>query len=85
MDREAWHAAVHGVAKSWIWLSNWTDSFPRIKLFMDESLAEDYLSNFVKITPLVWVKNGDQFIFVERVILYKNLAKSHLKYSSIIR
>ena len=24
MDREAWHAAVHGVAKSWTWLSNWT-------------------------------------------------------------
>ena len=25
MDREAWHAAVHGVTKSWIWLSNWTE------------------------------------------------------------
>ena len=24
MDREAWHAAVHGITKSWIWLSNWT-------------------------------------------------------------
>ena len=24
MDREAWRAAVHGVAKSWIRLSNWT-------------------------------------------------------------
>ena len=24
MDREAWHAAVHGVEKSWTWLS-WTD------------------------------------------------------------
>ena len=23
-DREAWHVAVHGVAKSWAWLSNWT-------------------------------------------------------------
>ena len=23
-DREAWHAAVHGVAKSQIWLSEWT-------------------------------------------------------------
>ena len=25
MDREAWHAAVHGVPKSWTWLSDWTD------------------------------------------------------------
>ena len=25
MDREAWHAAIHGVAKSWTWLSHWTD------------------------------------------------------------
>ena len=23
-DREAWYAAVHGVAKSWTWLSDWT-------------------------------------------------------------
>ena len=25
MDREAWCAAVHEVAKSWTWLSNWTE------------------------------------------------------------
>ena len=25
MNREAWHAAVHGVAKSWTLLSNWTE------------------------------------------------------------
>ena len=25
MEREAWHAAIHGVAKSRIWLSNWTE------------------------------------------------------------
>ena len=25
MDRETWRAAVHGVAKSWIWLSDWTE------------------------------------------------------------
>ena len=25
MDREAWHAAVHGVAKSQTWLSSWTE------------------------------------------------------------
>ena len=25
MDREAWHAAVHGLAKGWTWLSYWTE------------------------------------------------------------
>ena len=25
LDREAWHAAVHGITKSWTWLSDWTE------------------------------------------------------------
>ena len=25
MDREAWRAAIHGVAKSRTWLSDWTE------------------------------------------------------------
>ena len=33
-DREAWHAAVHGVAKSWTQLSYWTTTKQQIK-YMD--------------------------------------------------
>ena len=25
MDSKVWHAAVHGVRKSWAWLSDWTE------------------------------------------------------------
>ena len=32
MDREAWHAAVHEVAKSWTQLSDWTELNSNIKL-----------------------------------------------------
>ena len=39
MDREAWSAAVHGVAKSWIWLSDWTE----LKLFMRSVSSFVYL------------------------------------------
>ena len=35
MDREAWRAAIHGVAKSWTRLSDWTDRLTddKIRLF----------------------------------------------------
>ena len=47
MDREAWYAAVHGVAKSWTRLSDWTElnwkssHVPRIFFF-------NFLSSFRK-------------------------------------
>ena len=25
MDREAWFAVVHGITKSWTWMSGWTE------------------------------------------------------------
>ena len=34
MDREAWRAAVHGVAKSQTWLSNWTDPESKVIIFL---------------------------------------------------
>ena len=34
MDREAWHAAIHGVAKSRTWLSNWTELISWSILFL---------------------------------------------------
>ena len=34
MDREAWHAAVHGVEKSQTWLSNWTELILKATIFI---------------------------------------------------
>ena len=49
MDREAWHAAVHGVAKSWIWLSNWTDAFYSFTMFKVSTMNRNYFNNKIKV------------------------------------
>ena len=36
MDRETWHAAIHGVAKSRTWLSDWTELNWTDELLMDQ-------------------------------------------------
>ena len=38
MDRGAWHAAVHGVTKSWTWLSDWTEL--RLQQYMNRELPD---------------------------------------------
>ena len=39
IDREAWHAAVHGAAKSQTWLSNWTELNLHLYVTTGENLA----------------------------------------------
>ena len=46
MDREAWYAAVHGVTKSWTWLSDWSElnwrptSHPAYLTYMQSTSCE---------------------------------------------
>ena len=46
MDREAWHAAVHGVSKSQTWLSNWTEPKRKTKY---SSILQREKYNVVKV------------------------------------
>ena len=44
MDREAWHAAVHGVTKSQTWLSDWTElSMNKHGIFKNSEISENLL------------------------------------------
>ena len=60
MDREAWHAAVHGVTKSWTWLSNWTELNWRVfYIFWTEVPYQTYtLQIFSSILRVVFPVNG---------------------------
>ena len=68
MDREAWHAAIHGVTKSQTWLSDWTELN---YLLMDFVLfpAFNYLTKVVmnKAAMKMFTLCGDIFSF----FLYK--------------
>ena len=41
MDREAWHSVIHGVAKSWTRLSDWTD-WSRVLDISQEAQCKEY-------------------------------------------
>ena len=41
MDREAWHGAIHGVTKSWTWMSDWTELNPSLSDKPQSCLQDD--------------------------------------------
>ena len=62
MDREAWRAVVHGLAKSWTWLSEWTELM-RFATFSDQHrrhplhpISINSESNLNKSHPDSWSK-----------------------------
>ena len=61
-DREAWRAAVHGVAKSQTWLSDWTEYMEKSLFFADEDIESEKLqciwAVFRKTECLSWDRGG---------------------------
>jgi len=57
MDREAWRAAIHGVSKSQIWLSDWTELNPSFcnttLIFLCPIFEFIYFNYWIYLT--VWV------------------------------
>jgi len=49
MDSEAWHAAVHGVAKSWALLNDWTDW---MKIIVVQTHIKNEVINFISLQML---------------------------------
>ena len=48
-DREAWHAAIHWITKSWTWLSDWTTTTRGMMLFFR---GRDCLISSMPFNPL---------------------------------
>ena len=46
-DREAWHAAVHWVIKSWRWLSNWTAKYVATLFCYFINVLQRFLWNYL--------------------------------------
>ena len=63
-DRGAWYAAVHGVIKSWTWLSNWTTTTTTFPLLSKSIFFyHKWLLNFVKIIFCIYWDDHMVFIF----------------------
>ena len=58
-DREAWRAAVHGVTKSWTWLSDWTE----LNLLSRVGLFPFPWDQFSELWQLMsWIQSGHHVV-----------------------
>ena len=70
MDREAWRAAIHGVAKSWTWLSDWTE----LNWMGPDATILDFLIFSFKpafsLNVMIHLSNMNFFFFFKNLLKY---------------
>ena len=57
-DREAWHATVYGVTKSWTWLSNWTRTIWSSNLWDVSFIPWENIWVPMKVITVKWKLQG---------------------------
>ena len=69
MDREAWGAAVHGVTKSWTWLSDWNEmNWTELKLqTLCPSVLQTVLKSHFPLLFLGWPLLESAFLYLVQI------------------
>ena len=75
MDREAWHAAIHGVAKSRTRLSNWSDLIKeRVRLLQRLSSKESAFNAEMQAQSLGWEDPLEEGMATQSSILAQRIS-----------
>ena len=88
MDREAWHAAVHGVAKSQTRLSDWTElNFKLCSIFAPDIFVKEQPSSYntdkfnIEFSVMYWWRQTFMFFSPLKISLFKHRScKTSWKY-----
>ena len=89
VDREAWHAAIHGVAKSWTWLSNWTELNSACKLNKQGDNIQPWPTPFpmwnqsVFPCPVITVASWPAYRFLRRQVRWSSIPTSWRIFQSL--
>ena len=82
LDREAWRAAIHGVAKSRTWLSDWTELI-QCFIYIRQSLFTLYLTvclcSFLLYSKVIQLHTH---VFLFHILFYYGLSQ-YIEYSSL--
>ena len=84
MDREAWSAVVHGVAKSQTWLSDWTESWRTGKPGMLQSMGSQRVGHNLVIEQKQELKQLPLTLNILKMI-QRRVTQKHNSHRHILR